>query len=209
MPVRDGAEAGRRADDPRRHDRRGHEHRRRGPPGDGRRARAGDRGEARRHRRHRDADRRGAAGARHRRSPACSATTRRSSIRSKRAPSGPTSRSGSSRSSSATASELDSDIADIKNLGGDVRGRDHGRAVPRGVRGRIAVGAYRHRGHHAVGRRRLLAVEGRDRFRHAPPHRVRLGVRTGALSVRAAVLPEGAAAPSRPRARSGRASTAR
>ena len=44
-------------------------------------------------------------------------------------------------------SELDSDVADIKNLGGEQRRGDHGRAVPGRVRGRRPVGAHRHRRH--------------------------------------------------------------
>ena len=46
MPSGHGDGARRRAHDPRRHDGRGHQHRRRGPPGDGRRARPARRGRA-------------------------------------------------------------------------------------------------------------------------------------------------------------------
>ena len=60
--VRLGDQARRRAHDPRRHDGRGHQHRRRGPAGDGRRARARGRGRRRRDRRHRHPDRRSACG---------------------------------------------------------------------------------------------------------------------------------------------------
>ncbi len=35
---------------------------------------------------------------------------------------------------------LDSNVADMKNVGGPVRGHDHGRAVPPGVRGRRSRG---------------------------------------------------------------------
>ena len=40
---------------------------------------------------------------------------------------------------------IDSDVADVKNIGGRLRGRPHRRPVPPGVRGRRAVGPPRHR----------------------------------------------------------------
>ena len=57
-----------------------------------------------------------------------------------------------------------------------LRRRDDRCALPRRVRGRDAVGAPRHRGHDAVGRGRLVALEGRDRIRRAPAHRRGAGV---------------------------------
>ena len=69
MPSGRGHQARRRAHDPQRQDRRGAQHRRRGPPGAGRRAVAGGRGAARRHRRPGHAHRRLHGGARAAASP--------------------------------------------------------------------------------------------------------------------------------------------
>ena len=69
--------------------------------------------------------------------------------------------------------QLDSHIADMKNVGGDHRRGDHRGAVPGGVRGQHAVGAHRHRRHDARRRRRVMAVQGRHGLRHAPPRRPR------------------------------------
>ena len=52
---------------------------------------------------------------------------------------------------------LDSDVADLKNVGGPYGGALDGRAVPAGVRRRQAVGPPRHRRRDAVGERRRLA----------------------------------------------------
>ena len=66
-----------------------------------------------------------------------------------------------------------------------LRRRDDRCALPRRVRRRDAVGAPRHRRHHAVERGRRLAVEGRDRVRRAPAHRRGAGVPAGEVTVRA------------------------
>ena len=67
--------------------------------------------------------------------------------------------------------ELDSEVADIKNVGGVNAGQITAGAVPRGVRGRHPVGAHRHRRDLAGRDRQVLALQGRDRLRHAPAHR--------------------------------------
>ena len=118
MPSGTATGARRRDHDPRRHDGRGDQHRRRGSAGDGRRPRAGDRGARRRDRRHRHAHRRVHARPRHR-------SRRRDRQRPephrpgpRRRPRPPTNRCGSCPSTSATATSSTPTVADLKNLGG-------------------------------------------------------------------------------------------
>ena len=73
-----------------------------------------------------------------------------------------------------------------------VCGRDDRGALPRRVRGRDPVGAPRHRGHDAVRRRRLVALEGRDRVRRARCSSTWLGA-GGPTTPGAPSLPGGAA----------------
>ena len=82
-----------------------------------------------------------------------------------RAPPGrvPTSRSGSCRSYRRYRRQLDSTIADMKNMGGGERRRDHRGAVPRGVRRRTCPG----RTSTSPARRR--PTDGRSGATRAPP----------------------------------------
>ena len=80
-----------------------------------------------------------------------------------------TSRCGSCRSSKERYRKLlDSDVADMKNVGGPYGGRDHRGGLPLRVRRRRAVGAPRHRRPDERRRRRRLALQGRHRLRHPP-----------------------------------------
>ncbi len=68
--------------------------------------------------------------------------------------------------------QLNSEIADLKNMGdGPSAGAITAGAVPGGVRGRVAVGAPRHRRHDERGCRRRLALVGRNRLRRPPAAR--------------------------------------
>ncbi len=71
---------------------------------------------------------------------------------------------------------LDSDVADMKNVGGPYGGALVAGPVPPGVRRRHPLGPSRHRRCDAVGVRRGLAVQGRNRLRGAAPHRPPLRV---------------------------------
>ena len=149
----------------------------------------------RRHRRHRHPHRRRDADLRRRRSRRSSATTKAWSTQvTRRRRRGPTSRSGSCRSSGATARQLDSTIADIKNMGGDERRR----RSPRRCSSRSSWAACRAATSTSAGTthdrdRRLLAVDGAHRVRHAPARRA--GARVPAAGLGG---PEGSARQPRP-----------
>ena len=66
---------------------------------------------------------------------------------------------------------LDSDVADLKNVGGPYAGALDRRPVPAGVRRWAAVGSPRHRRRDALGERRGLAHQGWHRLRRAPADR--------------------------------------
>ena len=141
-----GDEARRRAAHPRRQDRRDPQHRRRGPSRARRRARARRRGAARRHRRHRHADRRRAWSPSAPATPACSATTRRSSTRCV----APSEATDEPIVAAAAGDEALPQAARLRRRRHQERRRpvrrgDHRRRVPHRVRRRHAVGAPRHR----------------------------------------------------------------
>ena len=69
--------------------------------------------------------------------------------------------------------QIDSKIADIKNMGGENAGTITAGAVPRRVRRRHPVRPPRHLRPDDLGHRRRLALDRRHRLRHAPAGRLR------------------------------------
>ena len=174
--VGHGDAARRRAHDPRRDDRRGRQHRRRGPARHGRRARARHRGprpDAIVDDRHAHRARRCARSGR--RSPPCSATTRTSSTSSRRPATHRRAGLGAAAGQAATAQAR---LGDRRHQEPRRRERrhDHGRAVPRGVRRRRPVRPPRHLRSDDDRHRRRLAIDRRHGLRHAAAQRPRAGV---------------------------------
>ena len=75
--------------------------------------------------------------------------------------------------------DLDSDIADIKNLGGANAGRHHRCPVPRRVRRGQAVGPHRHRRHCPERPGHIVAPAGLHRVRSPAPRRARARTSNG------------------------------
>ena len=146
---------GRRADDPQRQDGRGAQHRRRGPADPRRRALA----RRRRTSRPRSIDLATLTGA-------CVVALGEKiaglmgnddawvDAGAGAPPTAPASRCGRCRCPTDYRKLLESEVADMKNIGRQLRRRAHRRAVPPGVRRRRAVGAPRHRRARAFARRR-------------------------------------------------------